>query len=79
MELLASSFLKRLKEACAMRDKHCLIFQQLSSTFSPQTVQEWEAKVLEWEKDKLKPNPYKEQASCSLCCFHVISIVNVYL
>ncbi|KAH9956388.1 hypothetical protein BGW80DRAFT_1439367 [Lactifluus volemus] len=58
-----SLFLKRLKEAYAMRDKHRLIFQQFSSTFSPQTVQKWEATVLAWKNDRSKPNPYMEPAS----------------
>ncbi|KIL55027.1 hypothetical protein M378DRAFT_49831, partial [Amanita muscaria Koide BX008] len=55
-----SFFLKRLKEAFAMRDKQRLIFQQFSSTFPPQTVKEWEVMVLEWRNDRSKPNPYKE-------------------
>jgi hypothetical protein len=65
IEYLGPLFLKRLKEAYAMRDKHTLIFQQFSSTFPPETVQTWEAMVLAWTNDKSKPNPYKEPAPCS--------------
>jgi Kyakuja-Dileera-Zisupton transposase len=72
IESLGSSFLKRLKEAYAMREKHRLIFQQFSSTFPPQTVQQWEKVIVEWENDKTKPNPYKERASSSSYCFPVI-------
>ncbi|KAM6490236.1 hypothetical protein JOM56_014213 [Amanita muscaria] len=57
-----SFFLKRLKEAFAMRDKQRLIFQQFLLMFPPQTVKEWEAMVLEWRNDRSKPNPYKEPA-----------------
>ena len=62
---LGSLFLKRLKEAYAMQDKHTSIFEQLSSTFPPETVQKWEAMVLAWKNDKSKPNPYKEPVPCS--------------
>jgi len=63
-EPLGSSFSKRLKDAYAMQDKHRLIFQRFSSTFQPETLQEWEAMILAWKNDKSKPNPYKEPASC---------------
>ena len=65
IEVLGSLFLKRLKEAYAMQEKHTLLFEQFSSTFSLETVQKWEGLVLAWKNDKSKPNPYKEPAPCS--------------
>ena len=72
IEFLGFSFLKCFKEAYAMRKRHRLIFQQFSSTFPLQKVQQWEMMILEWENNKMKPNPYKERASSSSYCFRVI-------
>ncbi|KAM6497206.1 hypothetical protein JOM56_007679 [Amanita muscaria] len=56
-------FLNRLKTAFVMRDKHRAIFEKFSSTFPLQTVKKWEEKILQWNLDNSKPNPYAEPAS----------------
>lgn len=76
IKALGPLFLKWLKEAYEMWDKHRLIFQQFSLTFKPQMVQEWEAMVLAWKKDKSKPNPYLEPAPCSL--YHSLTLLLRY-
>lgn len=46
IELVGSLFLKHLRDAYVMRDKHRLIFHQFSLMFPQETVQKLEAKVL---------------------------------
>jgi hypothetical protein len=53
-------FVKRFKEAVAMREKHQDLFAKFSETFKPETIAKWEAAVKAWEADSTKPNPYKE-------------------
>jgi hypothetical protein len=53
-------FLKRFKDAVAMRKKHADAFEQFSSTFDIDTRTRWARMVDEWLADRKKPNPYQE-------------------
>jgi len=46
-----------------MSVKQTTTFNQLSTTFSPDDVQKWEAMVSAWNVDPKKPNPYAELKS----------------
>jgi hypothetical protein len=46
-----------------MSTKQTDIFNQLSATFSPETVKKWEAMVTAWNANPKKPNPYQEPMS----------------
>ena len=76
IESLGALFLKRLKDAYAMREKHRHIFQEFSSTFPPQTVKKWEAMVSAWKSDKSKPNPYRETASGP--SYHILVLPSLF-
>jgi hypothetical protein len=57
-------FLKRFKNAMKMSEKQSEIFNQLSGTFTSETITRWEALVVAWNKDpKNAPNPYREPPS----------------
>ena len=57
-------FLKRFKNAMKMSEKQTDIFNQLSATFTTETITKWEAMVDTWNKNpKTAPNPYREPAS----------------
>jgi hypothetical protein len=49
-----------------MSAKQTEVFNQLSATFSPQTIKKWEAMVVAWEADPQAPNPYEEPESGEL-------------
>jgi hypothetical protein len=53
-------FLKRFHEAFKMSAKQTEVFNQLSATFTPETVTGWEAMVARWNKNQKAPNPYVE-------------------
>ncbi|KAM6493543.1 hypothetical protein JOM56_011677 [Amanita muscaria] len=53
-------FLKRLREACDMRNKHSEIFKKFSETFSESMREKWEKMLADWNVDPSKPNPYEE-------------------
>jgi hypothetical protein len=57
---LGSLFLKRFQDACKMSVLQSDIFDQLSATFPPQTIQKWENMLLRWKSYPNAPNPYKE-------------------
>jgi hypothetical protein len=57
---LGSLFLKRFDDASKMSASQTDIFNQLSATFPPQTIQKWENMVLKWKTYPSAPNPYKE-------------------
>ena len=62
--VLGILFLKRFKNATKMSEKQTDIFNQLSSTFTTETITKWEAMVDAWNKNpKTAPNPYREPAS----------------
>jgi hypothetical protein len=41
-------------------DKHVKTFNQLSSQFSSETINQWLAMITAWDSDHSKPNPYEE-------------------
>jgi hypothetical protein len=49
-----------------MSTKQTEVFNQLSATFSQQTVKKWEAMVVSWEANSEAPNPYEEPESGEL-------------
>jgi hypothetical protein len=53
-------FSKRFHEAFKMSAKQTEVFNQLSATFTPETVTGWEAMVARWNKNQKAPNPYVE-------------------
>jgi len=57
-------FLKRFTNAMKMSGIQTDIFNQLSATFTPETIRRWEEMVVAWNKDPKKaPNPYREPRS----------------
>ena len=51
-----------------MSIKHQELFVKFSETFSPETVERWEAAVNAWDADEDVPNPYEEPVNgISLC------------
>lgn len=59
-----SLFLKRFKNAAKMSEIQIDVFNQLSATFTPETIRRWEAMVVAWNKNpKTAPNPYREPPS----------------
>jgi hypothetical protein len=46
-----------------MSTKQTNIFNQLSTTFPPETVKKWEDMVTAWNADPKSPNPYQEKKS----------------
>ena len=62
-------FSKRFELAFKMSAKQSEVFQQLSATFSPETVSNWEAMVIAWNMDRKAPNPYAEPKSCKTNSF----------
>jgi len=49
-----------------MSKRHQAIADQLSETFSKETVKKWERMVKCWNKDKSAPNPYAEPQCSTL-------------
>jgi hypothetical protein len=43
------------KEECTA---HSQEFEDFSQQFSPEQRAQWESLLLEWEKDRMKPDPY---------------------
>ena len=43
-----------------MQEKHKVVFEQFSTTFSPQTLRQWTEMVKKWEADPKAFNPYEE-------------------
>jgi hypothetical protein len=60
-------FLKRLKEASKMSAKQTEVFQQLSATFTPETIERWGAMVAKWNSNPKARNPYQELKSSKSC------------
>ncbi|KIL68676.1 hypothetical protein M378DRAFT_184632 [Amanita muscaria Koide BX008] len=58
-------FLKRLKEAYVMQNKHRDIFNKFSATFSSSTIEKWEKMLFDWTADPSKPNPFEEPVSAT--------------
>jgi hypothetical protein len=57
-------FSKRFKNAAKMSEIQTDIFNQLSATFTPETIRRWEEMVVAWNKNpKIAPNPYQEPPS----------------
>ena len=52
-----------------MQKKHEAVFEQFSTTFSPQTLREWTEMVEKWEADPKAPNPYEEPVSSEFVSF----------
>ncbi len=69
--LIGQLFVKRFKDAVAMRTKHQEAFQMFSSTFSPSTVAKRLKMVQEWEIDRTKPNPYEEPVNRKFDSFNI--------
>jgi len=61
-----TTLLKRFNEAVLMSVKQTEIFDQLSATFSPETVEKWERIVANWNANPKAPNPYEEPKSRKL-------------
>jgi hypothetical protein len=55
-----------------MSAKQSNVFQQLSATFSPETVSNWEAMVAAWNVNPKAPNPYAEPKSRMSNAFRLI-------
>jgi hypothetical protein len=56
-----------------MTEKQTDIFNQLSATFTSDTITRWEAMVVEWNNDpKNSPNPYREPASGNYLALDVL-------
>ena len=54
-------FLRRIKEAFEMHEKHQEIFEQYSMGFEASLVAQWEATLRRWEKDPAnEPDPFEE-------------------
>lgn len=49
-----------------MSTKQTEVFNQLSATFSTQTIKKWDAAVITWEANPQAPNPYGEPESGEL-------------
>jgi hypothetical protein len=52
-----------------MSVKQTEVFQQLSATFAPETVEKWETMVATWYSNPKAPNPYQEPKSGKLVRF----------
>ena len=52
--------LRCFKEAAEMSTKQAETFDQLSATFSSETITKWEAIVEKWNANPKAPNPYRE-------------------
>jgi hypothetical protein len=52
-----------------MQKKHRAIFEQFSTTFSPETLRQWTEMVEKWEADPKVFNPYEEPVSSELISF----------
>jgi len=61
-------FLKRFQTAFVMSKRHQAIADELSKTFSAETIKKWEEMVKTWDKDKSAPNPYAEPQCSKLLC-----------
>lgn len=70
-DFVGTLFLKRFKDAVAMRKKHAEAFEQFSSTFAQDTRTRWARMVDEWIADRTKPNPYQEPARRAFSCLAV--------
>ena len=57
-----------------MSTKQSEVFQQLSATFSPETVANWEAMVTAWNVNPKAPNPYAEPTSRKSIAFILIHV-----
>jgi hypothetical protein len=57
---LGTFFLKRFKEAFNMSAKQTDVFNKLSATFLPETIEKWEKMVTTWNANPKAPNPYRE-------------------
>lgn len=69
---LGQEFLRHLKEAFSMREKHQQLFKQFTNTFEPQTIASWQKLIDTWRKDRSQPNPYLEQGPCKLISFFML-------
>jgi Kyakuja-Dileera-Zisupton transposase len=61
-------FLQRFQTAFVMSKRHQEIADQLSTTFSKETIKKWEEMVKTWDNDKSAPNPYAEPQCGKLLC-----------
>ena len=52
-----------------MQEKHKVVFEQFSTTFSPQTLRQWTEMVEKWEADPKAPNPYEEPVDSEFISF----------
>ena len=69
---IGTLFLKRFLDASKMSAKQTDIFNQLSSTFPPETVKKWEGMVTAWNADPKMLNPYQEQKSGGMIILYLI-------
>ena len=73
--ILGKDFLRHLKEALEMREKHKQLFEQFTATFQPNTITSWEKLITDWKGDRSLPNPYLEPSQCKLVIFILILIL----
>jgi hypothetical protein len=57
-----------------MQEKHKVVFEQFSTTFSPQTLRQWTEMVEKWEADPKAPNPYEEPVNSESISFRKANI-----
>ncbi|KAF8991711.1 hypothetical protein BDQ17DRAFT_1392943 [Cyathus striatus] len=62
-KIIGLLFIKKYKDACSMSAAHSDIFQKFTATFPESVIKNWEDRILAWEKDKMKTNPYDDQYS----------------
>ena len=74
---LATSLLKRFNEATEMSAKQTDIFNQLSATFSSETINKWETLVENWNADSKAPNPYQEPKNCKLHLYDMLCLYKI--
>ena len=57
--LIGALFLKHLREAFLMSDKHNAIFEDLTASFPAQTIAKWKADAERWDSNPTsKPDPF---------------------
>jgi hypothetical protein len=70
ISFIGTLFMKRLLAAQKMSAIQTDVFNQLSATFSANTIKKWEKMVVTWNANPKAPNPYKEPKSGETLCLY---------
>ena len=78
ISFIGTLFMKRFHEAHKMSAIQTDVFNQLSATFSTDTVRKWEKMVVTWNANPKAPNPYKEPKSGEpVAKFHFVLVSHI--